>query len=93
MNIATKMSKSIIKIKEMDLMKPKGLCMVEYKGNKDNNLNSNIHSRQTNPGYSRNKFGGFYTKWSLLHFIYQLSDNKICIVLSIMKKKLSILWF
>jgi hypothetical protein len=49
-------------MKTMDLMKPKTLYMVEHKTNQDRSLNSNIHTRQTNPGYSRNKLGGFYTK-------------------------------
>jgi hypothetical protein len=62
MNTTLKMSQSILKMKEMNLMKPKSLYMVEHKGNSDKNLSSNIHTRQTNPGYSRNKMGGFYTK-------------------------------
>jgi len=62
MNTTMKMSQSILKMKDMDLMKPKALCMVEHKSNQDRNLSSNIHTRQTNPGYSRNKMGGFYTK-------------------------------
>jgi hypothetical protein len=62
MNTTMKMSQSILKMKDMDLMKPKTLYMVEHKTNQDRSLNSNIHTRQTNPGYSRNKFGGFYTK-------------------------------
>lgn len=63
MNTTLKMSQSISKMKTMDLMKPKTLYMVEHKTNQDRSLNSNIHTRQTNPGYSRNKLGGFYTKW------------------------------
>ena len=43
-------------------MKPKNLYIVEHKSNLDRNLNSNIHTRQTNPGYSRNMLGGLYTK-------------------------------
>ena len=62
MNTTMKMSQSILKMKDMDLMKPKALYMVEHKTYQDKNLNSNIHTRQTNPGYSRNKMGGFYTK-------------------------------
>lgn len=46
----------------MDLMKPKTLYVAQHKTSQDKNLNSNNHMRQTNPGYSRNKFGGFYTK-------------------------------
>ena len=49
----------------MNLMKPKNLYMVEHKTNAEKSLNSDMHTRQTNPGYSRNKFGGFYTKWVL----------------------------
>jgi hypothetical protein len=49
-------------MKTMDLMKPKTLYMVEHNSCQDKSLNSNIHTRQTNPGYSRNKLGGFYTK-------------------------------
>jgi hypothetical protein len=62
MNSTIKMSQSILKMKDMDLMKPKALHMVEHKSSQDRSLNSNIHTRQTNPGYSRNKLGGFYTK-------------------------------
>jgi hypothetical protein len=62
MNKTQNMAKSIMKLKEMDLIKPKSLYMVEHKSNLDKNLNSNIHTRQTNPGYSRNLLGGFYTK-------------------------------
>ena len=46
----------------MNLMKPKNLYMVEHKSKEDKSLNSNVHTRQTNPGYSRNKMGGFYTQ-------------------------------
>lgn len=46
----------------MDLMKPKTLYIAQNKTNQDKNLSSDLHTRQTNPGYSRNKFGGFYTK-------------------------------
>ena len=49
-------------MKDMDLMKPKTLYVAQHKTSQDKNLSSNIHTRQTNPGYSRNKFGGFYTK-------------------------------
>ena len=47
----------------MNLLKPKTLYMVDHKSSMDKGLNSNVHTRQTNPGYSRNKLGGFYTKW------------------------------
>ena len=62
MNTTLNMTKSIMKMKTMDLMKQKTLYMVQHKTKDDKSLNSNIHTRQTNPGYSRNKLGGFYTK-------------------------------
>lgn len=62
LNTTHKMSQSILKMKEMDLMKPKTLYIAQNKTNQDKNLSSDLHTRQTNPGYSRNKFGGFYTK-------------------------------
>lgn len=62
MNTTHKMSQSILKMKDMDLMKPKTLYVAQHKTSQDKNLSSNLHTRQTNPGYSRNKLGGFYTK-------------------------------
>ena len=46
----------------MNLLKQKTLYVVQHKSSMDKGLNSNVHTRQTNPGYSRNKMGGFYTK-------------------------------
>ena len=45
----------------MDLLNGKSLHVVKYNG-LDKSLNSCIHTRQTNPGYSRNALGGIYTK-------------------------------
>ena len=62
MNSTQNMTKSILKMKQMDLMKPKTLYVVQHRTEDDKNKNGNVHTRQTNPGYSRNKLGGFYTK-------------------------------
>lgn len=42
-------------------MNDKSLHIISYKTGKENcNVNGH-HDRQTNPGYSRNKLGGFFT--------------------------------
>lgn len=46
----------------MNLLKSKDLHVINH-GGADKSLNSNIHTMQTNPGYSRNALGGIYTKW------------------------------
>jgi len=43
------------------LLKLKDLHVINHQG-ADKGLNSCIHTRQTNPGYSRNTLGGVYTK-------------------------------
>jgi len=45
----------------MNLLKLKNLHVINHQG-ADKGLNSCIHTRQTNPGYSRNTLGGVYTK-------------------------------
>lgn len=49
------------KMKQMKLMDPKELSIVKHKSGKENNHVGSHHDRQTNPGYSRNKLGGFFT--------------------------------
>lgn len=53
--------KSLSALKEMNLFKSKHLHVINHFG-ADKSLNSNIHTMQTNPGYSRNSLGGIYTK-------------------------------
>jgi hypothetical protein len=54
----------------MDLIKIKQLHVVTHSG-ADKGINSCIHTKQTNPGYSRNTLGGVYTKWSVIYlFIF-----------------------
>ncbi len=48
-------------LSQMNLLKEKNLFVISHPG-ADKSLNSNIHTRQTNPGYSRNTLGGVYTK-------------------------------
>jgi hypothetical protein len=55
------LKKSLVALKDMNLLKTKDLHVINH-GGADKSLNSNIHTRQTNPGYSRNTLGGVYTK-------------------------------
>ena len=49
------------KMKQMKLMDKKELHIVNHNSGKQNSNIGSHHERQTNPGYSRNKLGGFYT--------------------------------
>jgi hypothetical protein len=48
-------------LRGLNLLRPKNLHVINHRG-ADKSLNSNIHTMQTNPGYSRNALGGIYTK-------------------------------
>ena len=52
---------AVLKMKEMKLLEGKKLQVASHESYKDNTIDNYSHSRQTNPGYSRNKLGGFYT--------------------------------
>lgn len=58
---SSNLKKSLVALKDMNLLKTKDLHVINH-GGADKSLNSNIHTRQTNPGYSRNTLGGVYTK-------------------------------
>jgi hypothetical protein len=51
----------IVQMKEMKLMNSKELCIVNHNAGKENSCVGSHHDRQTNPGYSRNALGGFFT--------------------------------
>lgn len=55
---------SIIKLKDMKLLREKSLQITRYSEIPNVPVYNDYHSRETNPGYSRNKLGGFFTKWS-----------------------------
>ena len=54
-------------MKEMKLINGKQLHVVNHGDSKQNQIDINCHTRQTNPGYSRNKLGGFYTSWMFFY--------------------------
>ena len=55
------LSKNMNSLSKMNLLKEKNLCVINHQGI-DKSLSSCTHTRQTNPGYSRNTLGGVYTK-------------------------------
>lgn len=46
----------------MKLLREKSLMITNYSQKPNTPVYNDYHSRETNPGYSRNKLGGFYTK-------------------------------
>lgn len=67
------------KLKEMKLLEGKDLSKVKFPGViRHEHIYNDYHERVTNPGFSRNYQGKFYTKWkwlgSIHHFyhIYKL---------------------
>ena len=60
-NVNPALQSAVLKMKEMSLLEGKRLQVVKHVGPKETNIEGCSHSRQTNPGYSRNKLGGFYT--------------------------------
>jgi hypothetical protein len=51
------------KLGEMKLLNNKELPMTKFPGiNQSGDVYNDYHTRQTNPGYSRNKLGGMYTR-------------------------------
>lgn len=53
---------SVLKLKEMKLLREKSLQITRYSEIPSVPVYNDYHSRETNPGYSRNKLGGFFTK-------------------------------
>jgi len=54
----------------MNLLKVHGSLHVKRydSGGKVNYVYNDFHTKSTNPGFSRNKIGGFYTKWLKILF-------------------------
>ena len=58
------------KLKEMKLLEGKDLSRVKFPGViRHEHVYNDYHERVTNPGFSRNYQGKFYTKWSYNHII------------------------
>jgi len=56
-----KLHQSILKLRELDLLKKNEPSINKFKGiGKVNYVYNDFHSRSTNPGYSRNTGGNFY---------------------------------
>jgi hypothetical protein len=62
-NARPELIESILKLQDMKLLREKSLMITNYCLVPNSQVYNDYHSRETNPGYSRNKFGGFFTKW------------------------------
>ena len=66
------------KLKEMKLLTGKDLNKVKFPGViKHEHIYNDYHERQTNPGFSRNEKGKFYTKWLLISSLQRISTDNI----------------
>ena len=69
----------MFKLKSLNLLKDSDIHVKRHNHNdKFNFVYNDFHSKSTNPGYSRNDKGGFFTRW--LFNLYILLEFKYIIM-------------
>ena len=80
----------MFKLKSLNLLKDSDIHVKRHNHNdKFNFVYNDFHSKSTNPGYSRNDKGGFFTRW--LYNLYLLLEFKYIIMSYLILK--DFIWF
>ena len=62
-------------LKEYKLPEKYEVARIKYMDSTGKTVFNDYHSKETNPGYSRNNLGGFYTKWFTSLFFITIISN------------------